>query len=148
MNTIEFKMYHNSTTEQVKVKMEQEDEVYFVSIDDDFLGSMEITNSDVDFETDDEKLQEYIEGISMYLRNEKSKQDLPDLLLKRYGENIVRCEFINDEVLEIITHPDTDIEEFGNTVRDLIYDDVTFESKLSVVISKENDEYTFDFDIN
>jgi len=149
MNTIEFKMYHNSTTEQVKVKMEQEDEVFFVSIDDDFLGSMEmITNSDVDFETDDEKLQEYIEGISMYLRNEKSKQHLPDLLLARYGENIVRCEFINDEVLEIITHPDTDIEEFGNAVRDLIYDDVTFESKLSVVISKENDEYTFDFDIN
>lgn len=147
MNTQEFTMYHSDGT--VKVKLEQEDEVFFVSINDDFLGSMEmVTNADVDFTTDDPKLQEYVEGISMYLRNDQAKMKLGEKLMERYSPNLVTYQYMNDDVLELVAHPESDIEEFGNAIRDLIYDDVEFESKLSVVLSKEGSGKTFHFDIN
>ena len=147
MNTQEFTMHHSTGT--VKVKLEQEDEVFFVSINDDFLGSMEmVTNADVDFTTDDDKLQEYVEGISMYLRNDKAKMKLGEKLMERYSPNLITYQYTNDDVLELVAHPESDIEEFGNAIRDLIYDDVEFESKLSVVLSKEGSGKTFHFDIN
>jgi len=149
MEEQEFQMYHKSTSTPVKVKLQQEDEVYFVSIDDNFLGSMEIDlESEFGFTTTDEQLQEYIEGISLALGEETEKHLFALLLLGKYGQNIIRHKFINDDVLELIAHKDTDIEEFGNVILDQIYDHVTFESKLSVVLSKEGDDYTFNFDIN
>jgi len=147
MNKHEFTMHHS--TGLVKVKLEQEDEIFFVSINDDFLGSMEmVTNADVDFTTDDDKLQEYVEGISMYLRNEQAKLGLAEKLMARYSPNLITYQYMNDDVLELVAHPESDIEEFGNAIRDLIYDDVEFESKLSVVLSKEGSGKTFHFDIN
>ena len=147
MNTQEFEMYHNDTA--VKIKLEQEDEVFFVSIDGKFLGSMEIAiNSDVDFTTEDEPLKEYIEGISMYLRDSGEKRLLPVKLMNRYSNNLIDFQFTNDDILELIANEETDLEDFGSVIKDLIYDDVTFESKLTVVVSKESSDETFDFDIN
>lgn len=80
--------------------------------------------------------------------DEKEKHLLPLRLMNRYGENLVSYLFINDDILELTAHSDSDIDEFGNVIKDLIYDDVTFEGKLSVVLSKEGDDETFDFDIN
>ena len=149
MNGQEFTMYHNSTSVPVRIKLQQEDEVYFVSINGDFLGSMAIDlDAEFGFTTDDEDLRQYIEGISMHLRDETEKCLLALKLMNRYGENLVSYQFTNDGVLELIACTDIEIEEFGNAIRDTIYDDVTFESKLSVVLSKENDDYTFDFDVN
>lgn len=149
MFTYEFKMYHKSTTEQVDVLINVDDEFYFTSINGNFLGSFVIDDTvELGYSTEDIELQEYMEGVVMHFREEISKHELAEKLMSRYGENLVSFQFTNNDVLELIANPDTDIEEFGNLLSNLIYDDVTFESKLSVVLSKEGDENTFDFDIN
>jgi len=149
MFTYEFKMYHKSTTEQVDVLINVDDEFYFTSINGNYLGSFIVDdNSPLGYSSEDIELQEYLEGITMHFRDEKGKYDLAEKLMERYGQNLVSFQFTNDDILELVAHSDTDIEDFGNVVKDLIYDDVEFESKLSVVISKEGDEHTFDFDIN
>ena len=149
MFTYEFKMYHKSTTEQVDVLINVDDEFYFTSINGNYLGSFIVDdNSPLGYSSEDIELHEYLEGITMHFRDEKGKYDLAEKLMVRYGQNLVSFQFTNDDILELVAHSDTDIEDFGNVVKDLIYDDVEFESKLSVVISKEGDEHTFDFDIN
>ena len=149
MFTYEFKMYHKSTTEQVDVLINVDDEFYFTSINGNYLGSFIVDdNSPLGYSSEDIELHEYLEGITMHFRDEKGKYDLAEKLMERYGQNLVSFQFTNDDILELVAHSDTDIEDFGNVVKDLIYDDVEFESKLSVVISKEGDEHTFDFDIN
>jgi len=149
MFTYEFKMYHKSTTEQVDVLINVDDEFYFTSINGNYLGSFIVDdNSPLGYSSEDIELQEYLEGITMHFRDEKGKYDLAEKLMERYGQNLVSFQFTNEDILELVAHSDTDIEDFGNVVKDLIYDDVEFESKLSVVISKEGDEHTFDFDIN
>jgi len=149
MFTTEFNMYHIDTKTPVMVKIEQDDEVMFVSVDGNYLGSMQ-ENPDAEFgyETDDEELKTYLESVSMHYRDNEAKHLLADLLMLKYGENLASFQFTNEDVLELIAHEDSDIEEFGNVIRGQIYDDVTFESKLSVVISKDGDDYTFNFDIN
>jgi hypothetical protein len=142
-------MYHKSTTEQVDVLINVDDEFYFTSINGNFLGSFVIDDTvELGYSTEDIELQEYMEGVVMHFREETSKHELAEKLMSRYGENLVSFQFTNNDVLELIANPDTDIEEFGNLLSNLIYDDVTFESKLSVVLSKEGDKNTFDFDIN
>jgi len=149
MFTYEFKMYHKSTTEQVDVLINVDDEFYFTSINGNYLGSFIVDdNSPLGYSSEDIELHEYLEGITMHFRDEKGKYDLAEKLMERYGQNLVSFQFTNEDILELVAHSDTDIEDFGNVVKDLIYDDVEFESKLSVVISKEGDEHTFDFDIN
>lgn len=149
MFTYEFKMYHKSTTEQVDVLINVDDEFYFTSVNGNFIGSFVVDeNSPSGYSTEDAELEEYLEGITMHFRDETAKHELAEKLMARYGENLVSFQFTNDDVLELIAHQDTDIEEFGHVVKDSIYDDVAFESKLSVVLSKENGDYTFDFDIN
>lgn len=149
MLTYHFKMYHNSTLEPVDVLINAEEGFYFTSINGRFIGTFIIDESnELGYSTQDEDLQEYLEGVTMHLRDHIAKHQLAEKLMNRYGQNLISFQYTNDDVLELIAHPDVDIEEFGNVVKDLIYDDVTFESKLSVVISKENNEYTFDFDIN
>lgn len=149
MFTKEFKMYHKSTTEQVDVLINVDDEFHFTSVNGNFLGSfIQDDNAEFGYSTEDIELQEYIESISMYLKDDSGKHQLADKLMARYGENLVSYQFTNDDVLELVAHPDTDLEDFGHVIKDLIYDDVEFESKLSVVLSKESDDYTFDFDVN
>ena len=149
MFTYEFKMYHKSTTEQVDVLINVDDEFYFTSINGNYLGSFIVDdNSPLGYSSEDIELHEYLEGITLHFRDEKGKYDLAEKLMERYGQNLVSFQFTNEDILELVAHSDTDIEDFGNVVKDLIYDDVEFESKLSVVISKEGDEHTFDFDIN
>jgi len=149
MFTYEFKMYHKSTTEQVDVLINVDDEFYFTSINGNYLGSFIVDdNSPLGYSSEEIELQEYLEGITMHFRDEKGKYDLAEKLMVRYGQNLVSFQFTNDDILELVAHSDTDIQDFGNVVKDLVYDDVEFESKLSVVISKESDEHTFDFDIN
>jgi len=149
MFTYEFKMYHKSTTEQVDVLINVDDEFYFTSINGNYLGSFIVDdNSPLGYSSEDIELHEYLEGITMHFRDEKGKYDLAEKLMERYGQNLVSFQFTNEDILELVAHSDTDIEDFGNVVKDLVYDDVEFESKLSVVISKEGDEHTFDFDIN
>lgn len=149
MFTKEFRMYHKSTTEQVDVLINVDDEFYFTSVNGNFLGSfIQDDNAEFGYSTEDLELQEYIEGISMHLKDDSGKLELADKLMARYAENLISYQYTNNDILELIAHDDTDLEDFGNVIKDLIYDDVTFESKLSVVLSKENDDYTFEFDIN
>lgn len=149
MVTREFELYHLSTTEPAKVVINIDDEFHFTSIDGDFKGSFVLDeDSEFGISTEDEELKPYIESLGMYLKDSKSKSNLGETLLEKYGENIQDYQFINDDVLELIAHPDTDLEGFGSEIKDLIYDDVEFESKLSVVISKEDEDYTVNFDIN
>ncbi|WP_316739234.1 hypothetical protein [Pedobacter aquatilis] len=149
MFTYEFKMYHKSITDTVDVLINVDNEFYFTSINGNFLGSFIVDeDSPYGYSSQDIELQEYMEGISMHFRDETAKHELAEQLMSRYGKKLLSYQFTNDDVLEFVAYEDTDIEELGNTVRELIYDDVTFESKLSVVFSKENEDYTFDFDIN
>lgn len=149
MFTKEFKMYHKSTTEQVDVLINIDDEFHFTSVNGNFLGSfIQDDNAEFGYSTEDLELQEYIEGISMHLKDDSCKLELADKLMAQYGENLVSYQYTNNDILELIAHEDTDLEDFGNVIKDLIYDYVEFESKLSVVLSKENDDYTFEFDIN
>jgi len=149
MFTLDFEMYHCSTTQPVKVHINVDDEFYFTSIDGNFKGSFIVDNNDESgYSTEDLELKEYMEGISMYLWDADAKHKLADKLMDKYGDNLVSFQFTNEDILELVAHNDTDLEEFGICIKDNIYDDVSFESKLSVVLSKEGDDYTVDFDIN
>lgn len=149
MITLNFEMYHCSTTQPVKVHINIDDEFWFTSIDGNFKGSFVVDKNDpIGYSTEDAELKEYLEGIGMYLRDNDAKHHLADLLMKKYGDNLKAFQFTNNDILELVADEDTDIEEFGACIKDHIYDDVAFESKLSVVLSKEGDDYTVDFDIN
>jgi len=149
MFTLDFEMYHCSTTQPVKVHINIDDEFWFTSIDGNFKGSFIVDENDpLGFSTEDAELKEYLEGISRYLKDNDAKHHLADVLMEKYADNLMSFQFTNDDILELVAHEDTDIEEFGGCIKDHIYDDVTFESKLSVVLSKEGDDYTVDFDIN
>ena len=149
MFTLDFEMYHCSTTLPVKVHVNVDDEFYFTSIDGNFKGSFMVDeNNESGYSTEDLELKEYMEGISMYLKDADAKHLLADKLMDKYGENLISFQFTNEDILELVAHNDTDLEEFGICIKDNIYDDVSFESKLSIVLSKEGDDYTVDFDIN
>ncbi|WP_231489928.1 hypothetical protein [Pedobacter sp. Leaf170] len=149
MNTTEFEMYINDIRRPSKIRIEEKDELFYVSIDDDFKGSMKIDKStESGFVTDDAELQQHLYSIASHLDADRKISELPEKLLERYGDNLVSFRFIENDTLELTAHEDTDIEEFGNVVEDLIYDDVEFEKKLTVIVRKENDEYTYTFDIN
>jgi len=149
MFTLDFEMYHCSTTQPVKVHINIDDEFYFTSIDGNFKGSFILDKNDASgYSTEDLELKEYMEGISTYLKDADAKHLLADKLMNKYGEHLVSYQFTNEDILELVAHNDTDLEEFGSCIKDHVYDDVSFESKLSVVLSKEGDDYTVDFDIN
>lgn len=145
----EFPIYlFNSKTPQ-NCKVEVDDEVYHVTIDGKYLGFMERDyDSELGFKSEDENLTPLIEDLSALLIQNNNKIKFPEKIKEVWSDTIVRTEFINDSTLVVECHVETDFEDFGTVVRDLILDYVDFDDHLDIVLTKEGSEHIIEIGIN
>ena len=142
-------MYHRDTTKPVKVVINQDDEFYFVMVDGEYIGSMvHDDKADFGFEAEETALIPYLEGISGHFKEQCEKSDFECTLTVVHGDKIVSTLFINDETLEVAISPETNLEEFAAKIQESIYDIVSFETRLHVILSKEGDDSTIEIGIN
>ncbi len=145
----EFPIYlFNSTTPQ-NCKVEVDDEFYHITIDGKYLGLMERDyNSDFGFKSEDKNIIPLIEDLAYHLIESKNRTKFPERIIKIWGDTISRTEFINDSTLVVECHIETDLEEFGAVVRDVILDYVDFEEHLDIILTKEASEQIIEIGIN
>ncbi len=130
-------------------RVDMDDETYFITIDGKTLGWMERDYSvDFGFTTDNPEIQALMPDLLVKLKEVKKRKDFGEMVKTVWGENIISTKFIDDEKLLVIVHIDTDLDEFGNVVRDIVLDYVEFEEHLDLILKKENTQETFEVGIN
>lgn len=140
-------MYTNTFTyiptkvgEPMLVRIDQDDEVYNVTIGDAYLGNMvQDDNAPYGWLISEEwpLLLEEIPELSMALREQEAIANLPYALKEQYTENLIAWAWEEDGSLKMIAHPDLDLEEFASVIRDQIDEVVLFEKDLIVYLGKE-----------
>ncbi len=149
MTTREFDIYTTDFKTPHKVKLEQIDEVYMVYLDGEQIGSMEIDlGAEFGVSSDDEKVKPLIEDIASQLQQSTLREGFPIVLKEIWGENIISIGYTNYETLMVVVHPDIDIQEFGGVIQDSIYDIVSFDERLNLILSKTEGGEVFEIGIN
>lgn len=149
MHTSTFTYIPAKVGEPMLVTIDQDDEVLNVTIGDTYLGSMvEDEDSPFGWETTDPLLLEELPDLSMALKEEKSMSDLPHALKDKYGENVISWEWIDDQNLNLITHPGVDLQEFADTIRDQINEIVLFDKTMVINLSQEGNSEIEEIYIN
>ncbi|MDY0905615.1 hypothetical protein [Pedobacter sp. CFBP9032] len=149
MTTREFDIYTTDFKTPHKVKLEQIDEVYMVYLDGEQIGSMEIDlGAEFGFSSDDEKVKPLIEDIASQLQQSTLREGFPIVLKEIWGENIISIGYNNYETLMVVVHPDIDMQEFGSVIQDSIYDIVSFDERLNLILSKTEGGEVFEIGIN
>ncbi|GGG97221.1 hypothetical protein GCM10007422_08930 [Pedobacter zeae] len=121
------------------VTIDQDDEVLNVTIGDTYLGSMvENEQSPYGWETTDPLLLEELPDLSMALKEEKAMENLPYALKDLFGESIAYWEWEDDQNLRVIAHPDLDLSEFANAIRDQINEIVLFDKTMVINLSQND----------
>jgi len=149
MTTREFDIYTTDFKTPHKVKLEQIDEVYMVYLNGEQIGSMEIDlEAKFGLSSDDESVKPLIEDIASQLQQSTLREGFPIVLKEVWGESIVSTEYKDYETLLVVIHSDIDIEEFGSVIKDAIYDIVSFDERLNLILSKIESDEVFEIGIN
>lgn len=149
MHYTHFTIYPADTMIPQLCRVDMDDETYFITIDGKTLGWMERDYSvDFGFITDNPEIQALMPDLMEKLREVKKRQDFGEMVKTVWGENVISTKFIDDEKLLVVVHKDTDLDEFGNVVRDIVLDYVEFEEHLDLILQKENTGETFEVGIN
>lgn len=80
-----------------------------------------------------------VEEIAMKLK----KYSFDKTIKKIWGLNILSAEWQDQGTIIAVVHPDTDLDEFGNVVLDVIYDYVDFKDSLVLLLNNRatSDEF-------
>jgi len=149
MKTYQFIIYPIDTSMPQNCIVHVEGETYFVHIEGNFIGSMvKDSDSDFGFATDNKELKPLIESLAGHIQEKSLREEFPEVLKAVWGENIVSTEFVNEETLMVVCHQDTDLDEFGNVVLDIITDYVEFDEYLELILTKTDSEEIFEVGIN
>lgn len=151
MHTSKFTYIPVKVGEPMIVQIDQDDEVYNVTIGGAYLGNM-VRDEDAPYGweiTDDWPLLiEEIPELSMAIKEQEAIFNLPYALKDLYAENLVGWDWNEDDSLKLIAHPDVEIQEFANTIRDQIYDVVLFDKDLIIYLGKEGSGEVEEIHIN
>ena len=149
MFTYEFDYIPIKVGEKMIARVEQDDEVINVTIGDTYLGTMiEDSGSEYGFVTDDEPLQAELPDFSMAFKEALAVENLPAALHQIYGQNLIAWTWTDEKNLKLIAHPDVDLVDFAETIRDQIYDVVLFAKPLIVYLSKEGSGQVEEINVN
>ena len=149
MYTTQFIIYPIDTVIPQLCRIDIDDETYFITIEGKTIGWMERDyNVDFGFTTENPDVQPLIEELTGRLQQIQLRKDFDVMVKKVWGPNIISTEFIDDETLLAIVHKDTDLDEFGNVVKDLVLDYVEFDEHLNLVLKKDETGETFEVGIN
>ncbi|MBB4107761.1 hypothetical protein [Pedobacter zeae] len=139
MHTRTFTYIPTKVGSPMLVTIDQDDEVLNVTIGDTYLGSMvENEQSPYGWETTDPLLLEELPDLSMALKEEKAMENLPYALKDLFGESIAYWEWEDDQNLRVIAHPDLDLSEFANAIRDQINEIVLFDKTMVINLSQND----------
>ena len=149
MHTSTFTYTPIKVGEPMLVRIDQDDEVYNVTIGDTYLGTM-IKDDEAEFgwQTDDQLLRDELPDISMALKEQAAIYNLPFALKELYTENLIGWDWNENDSLKLIAHPETDLKEFADTIRDQIYDVVLFDKDLIIYLGKEGSAEIEEIHIN
>ncbi|WP_167293467.1 hypothetical protein [Pedobacter sp. SG908] len=131
------------------IRIDQDDEIYNVTIGDTYLGTMvKDDNAEYGWQTEDQMLKDELPDLSLALKEQEAIYNLPFALKDLYTENIVDWDWSEDDSLNIIVHPDVDLQEFANTIRDQVYDVVLFDKDLIIHLHQEGNNEVEEIHIN
>lgn len=138
MFTYEFNYIPTKVGEKMTARIDQDDEIWNVTVGDTYLGTMvEDSDSEFGFTTEDEALQAELADFTLAYKEAIAVDNFPVALHDMYGENLIAWTWTDDKDLKIIAHPDTDLVDFAGVLRDQINEVVLFEKPLIVYLSKE-----------
>lgn len=131
------------------VTIDQDDEVLNVTIGETYLGSMvEDEKSPFGWHTDDPLLLEELPDLSMALKEEKAMYNMPYALKDLFGDSINEWDWEDDQNLKLIAHPDLDLAEFADAIRDQINEVVLFDKTMVINLSQEGNPEVEEININ
>ncbi|RQO79115.1 hypothetical protein DBR40_05190 [Pedobacter sp. KBW01] len=131
------------------VTIDQDDEVLNVTIGDKYLGSMvEDSTSPYGWQTTDPLLLEELPDLSMALKEEDAMGNLPYALKKLFSDSLIGWAWIDDQNLKLIAHPDLDLQEFADTIRDQINEIVLFDKTMVINLSQAGNSEVEEIYIN
>jgi len=149
MHTRTFSYIPGKVGQPMIVTIDQDDEVLNVTIGDTYLGSMvEDEKSLFGYQTTDQLLLDELPDLSMALREEKAMANLPYALKDLFGENLIGWSWEDDQNLKLISHPDLDLSEFANAIRDQINEVVMFDKTMVVYLTQEGSSEVEEIYIN
>lgn len=149
MHTQTFTYIPIKVGEPMTVRIDQDDEFHHVTIGDTYLGTMiQDDNSEFGWETDDQLLKGELPDLSLALREEKAIYNLPFALKDLFPNDIIDWEWKDDQSLSLISHPETDIEEFASVIRDQINEVVLFEKAVIVYLKQEGNQSIEEIHVN
>jgi len=131
------------------VRLDQDNEVYSVTIGDTYLGAMiQDDNAEFGWRTDDHLLLEELPDLSMALKEQEAIGNLPFALTEMYPNDLIGWEWNEDETMKLIAHPETDLTEFADVIRDQVDEVVLFEKDLIILLGKEGSSDIEEIHIN
>lgn len=134
----EFEYLSPKIGEPMTARVEQDDEIINVTVGDTYVGTMtEDHSSPFGFKTDDDLLQHELEHFTMAYREALAIENLPAALHELYGSNLIGWTWTEDKDLKIVAHPDIDLQEFADVIRDQINEVILFDRPLTIFLSKE-----------
>jgi len=149
MHTSTFTYTPIKVGEPMLVRIDQDDEVYNVTIGDAYLGTM-VKDDDAEFgwQTDDDLLRDELPDLSMALKEQAAIYNLPFALKEMYPNDLLGWDWNEDDSLKLIAHPDVNLSEFASVIRDQVYDVVLFDKDLIIYLGKEGSEQIEEIYIN
>lgn len=138
MHIFEFEYYSPELGGPMTAKTAQDDEFIFVTVGDTSLGAMvEDSSSPYGFKTDDPLLQKELEHFAMAYKEALAIDNLPAAIHQLFGQTLTGGTWTEDRDLKLIAHPDMDLIEFADVIRDQINDVILFDKPLTIYLSKE-----------
>nr|WP_315420981.1 hypothetical protein [uncultured Pedobacter sp.] len=149
MYTTHFLIYPVGTFHPQLCRVDIDDETYNITIEGNTIGWMERDYSvDYGFTTDNPEVLALLPDLTEKLKEIQLAKDFGIKIKTVWGPNIISTEYIEDDKLIVIVNKDTDLDEFGNVVKDVVLDYVEFEEHLDLILQKDGTEETFIVGIN
>jgi len=138
MFTYEFQYTSPRTGRSLLARLDQDDETINVTIGNIYLGTMvEDSSSPFGFATDDPLLQDELAYFTLAYKEALAIENLPVALHNMYGANLIGWTWTDDQNLKIVAHPDMDLKDFAEVIRDQINEVIMFEKPMTIYLSKE-----------
>lgn len=149
MHTSTFTYIPNKVGEPMSIRIDQDDEIYNVTIGDTYLGTM-VKDDEAEFgwQTDDQLLKDELPDLSLALKEQAAIYNLPFALKDLYTENLIGWDWNEDDTLKLIAHPNVDLQEFAIAIREQIYDVVLFDKDLIIYLGQEGSNEVEEIHIN
>jgi hypothetical protein len=148
MHTQTFTYIPIKVGEPMTVRIDQDDEFHHVTIGDTYLGTMIEDDSDLGWKTEDQPLLDELPDLAMALREEKAIYNLPFALKELFPNDVIDWEWKEDDSLNLLAHPETDLEEFASVIRGQINEIVLFDKAVIIHLIQDGNKNGEEIHVN